>query len=201
MARIPAVSPADAGPMTKLSYRIAARKYGEVPEPFAVTLHHPGLARASTVHELMAERASKVLPANIRDIAVYRTAWTIGCSWCVDFGTMLQRLDGLDTERLAHIADYSTSELYSEDERAAIAYADAMTGDVATEVTDAQVADLERRFGRDGLIELTYQIGLENLRARMNSALGIHEQGFSAQDSSTGACRVPWADQDVTEQG
>ena len=137
---------------------------------------------------MLAQRASTVLPAAVREIAVYRVAWTVGCSWCIDFGTMLQRLDGLDTERLAHIAEYETSDLYSDDEKAAIAYADAMTGDVATEVTDEQVADLERRFGPAGVVELTYQIALENMRARMNSALGIHDQGFS-----TDACRVPWA--------
>lgn len=190
MPRIPAVPPSRAGAVAKIAYRIAARMYGEVPEPVAVSMHHPGIARTSTVHELMAQRASKRLPANIRDIAVYRTAWTIGCSWCVDFGAMEQRLAGLDTDRLAHIADYASSEFYSDDERAAIAYADAMTGDVASTVTDDQVADLERRFGRDGLVELTYQIALENSRARMNSALGIHDQGFSAD-----ACRVPWADE------
>ncbi len=47
----------------------------------------------------------------------------------------------------------------------------------------------ERRFGDDGVIELTYQIGVENMRARMYSALGITEQGFGSGD----ACRVPWA--------
>jgi hypothetical protein len=40
------------------------------------------------------------------------------------------------------------------------------------------------------VIELTYQIGIENMRARMYSALGITEQGFNSGDS----CRVPWAD-------
>ncbi|CNW83416.1 transposase [Mycobacterium tuberculosis] len=43
------------------------------------------------------------------------------------------------------------------------------------------------------MIELTYQIGVENMRARMNSALGITEQGFNSGD----ACRVPWAAPDV----
>ena len=43
--------------------------------------------------------------------------------------------------------------------------------------------------GADGVIELTYQVGIENMRARMNSALGITEQGFGSGDS----CRVPWA--------
>jgi hypothetical protein len=36
-------------------------------------------------------------------------------------------------------------------------------------------------------VELTYHIGLENMRARMNSALGIAAQGFSTGE----ACRVP----------
>jgi hypothetical protein len=117
-----------------------------------------------------------------------RVGWTVGCSWCVDFGTMLLRLQDLDVDRLEEIADYATSPRFSDDERAAIAYADAMTA-TPTEATDEQVADLERRFGRAGVVELTYQIALESLRARMNSALGITEQGFSSGD----ACRVPWA--------
>ncbi|MFD6893710.1 carboxymuconolactone decarboxylase family protein [Rhodococcus sp. NPDC060086] len=189
MTRIPPLTPDQAGLSTKAMYKVAGRMFDQIPEPFTVVAYHPGLLRASGLHEMLVDRASKVLPKNVREIAVYRTAWTVGCSWCVDFGTMLQRLDGLDTDRLEHIAEYATSDLYSDDERAAIAYADAMTGDVANDVTDEQVADLEQRFGRAGVVELTYQIALENMRARMNSALGIHDQGFS-----TDACRVPWAE-------
>ncbi len=47
-------------------------------------------------------------------------------------------------------------------------------------VTDAQVAELEAAFGRAGLVELTTQIALENMRARSNHALGITDQGFDA---------------------
>ena len=103
---------------------------------------------------------------------------------------MLIRLDGLDVDRLQHVDDYATSPLFTDDERAAIAYADAMTTDPHL-VTDEQVADLRDRFGDAGVMELTYQIGVENMRARMNTALGITEQGFSSGD----ACRVPWAEQ------
>src|SRR5574340_1414478 len=107
---------------------------------------------------------------------------------------MLARLEGLHMAQLQDIADYATSPAYSDDERAAIAYADAMTTDPHT-VTDEQVADLRARFGDAGVIELTYQIGLENMRARVNAALGLTEQGFSSGD----ACRVPWADQGAAE--
>jgi alkylhydroperoxidase family enzyme len=186
VARLSAVTPGQAGLMVKGAYRYAARRFGSVPEPFAVTAHHRGLFFASAMHETAVEKASKVLAPNIREIAVYRTAWTVGCSWCVDFGTMLQRLDGLDIDRLRDIADYTTSPHYSDDERAAIAYSDAITA-TPTTVTDEQVADLRERFGDAGVVELTYHIGLENQRARMYSALGITDQGFS-----TDSCRVPW---------
>ena len=32
-------------------------------------------------------------------------------------------------------------------------------------VTDDQIADLRTRFGESGVVELTYQIGIENMRA------------------------------------
>jgi AhpD family alkylhydroperoxidase len=191
--RIPAVPPADAGVLVRLAYRYARRRFGEVPEPFAVLAHHPKLMFSAALHETVTEKSAVRLPVNVREIAVYRTAWTVGCSWCVDFGTMLSRLEGLDVERLQHIADYATSPAYSDDERAAIAYADAMTA-TPTEVTDEQVADLERRFGRAGVLELTYEIALENSRSRMNAALDITDQGFSSE-----ACRVPWAEDRAAE--
>ncbi|MDT5091494.1 MAG: hypothetical protein QOH60_857 [Mycobacterium sp.] len=190
--RIESLPPKRAGLLTRAMYRYAKRRFGEVPEPFAITAHHRGLLIAGAIHETAVERASTKLPANVRELAVYWTARAIGCSWCVDFGAMLIRMEGLDVDRLKHIDDYATSPRYTDDERAAIAYADAMTTDPHT-VTDEQVADLRARFGDAGVIELTYQVGLENMRARMNTALGITEQGFSSGD----ACRVPWGNQQL----
>lgn len=184
MPRIPGVSHDEAGFWLKRSYAYARKRFGAVPEPVRVTAHHRGLFYAGAMHELLVEKASKELPTNVRELAVYRTAVRLGCSWCIDFGTMLQRMDGLDIDRLRAIDDYRTSPLYTHAERLAIAYADAMTETPIT-VTDEQVAELEAEFGRKGVIELTYQIGLENMRARTNSALGIPAQGFSE------ACAVP----------
>ena len=186
--RIEPLSPEKAPLLARLMYRYAKRRFGEVPVPFAVGAHHMPLLVANAVHETLLELGSKKLPPDIRELAVYWTARTVGCSWCVDFGAMLIRLDGLDVERLKSVDEYATSPLFTDDERAAIGYADAMTTDPHT-VTDEQVADLRRRFGDKGVMELTYQIGVENMRARMNTALGITEQGFSSGD----ACRVPWA--------
>ncbi|MFC9997051.1 carboxymuconolactone decarboxylase family protein [Nocardia sp. NPDC127526] len=188
VTRIPAVTPKQAGLLTRMTYWYSKRRFGEVPEPFAVLANHPKLMRAAGVHETLVERGSTKLAVPIREIAVYYVARTVGCSWCVDFGSMLMRLSDLDLDRLRHIDDYQSSDHYSEDERAAIAYAEAMTATPPT-VTDEQVTDLKKRFGTEGVMELTYHIALENSRARSYHALGITDQGFS-QDS----CRVPWAE-------
>jgi AhpD family alkylhydroperoxidase len=192
--RIQPLPPKKTSLMVRAMYRYTRRRFGEVPEPFAVTAHHPRLLVANAVHEALLQSASRTLPPSVRELAVLWTARTVGCSWCVDFGSMLQRLEGLDMERLNDIDNYATSPLFTEDERAAIAYADAMTTDPHT-VTDEQVADLRHRFGEAGVIELTYQVAVENMRSRMNSALGITEQGFNSGD----ACRVPWMEQTAAE--
>lgn len=184
MSRIPAAP--RSGLLIKLVDAYARRRLGAVPEPVAVGAHHRRLMLAGGIHEMAVEKAATVLPAKLRELAVYQVAVRVGCSWCVDFGTMLQRHHGLDIERLQHIHDYARSPLYTELERLALDYALAMTS-TPLSVTDEQVAELDSRLGHAGLLELTYVIALENMRARNNYALGITDQGFTSGD----ACRVP----------
>lgn len=194
MPRIPGVATKDASPLIRFGYWFAKRRYQVVPEPFTVLARHRKLLMTAARHEMAAEKASKKLPANVRELAVYRVAQQLGCSWCVDFGTMLQKHAGLDIDRLKHIDAYRTSPTYTHQERLAVAYADAMST-APVSVTDEQVAELRAEFGDDGVVELTYQIGLENMRARMYSALDIRDQGFSSGD----ACRIPDADVRTTD--
>ena len=155
MSRITAVSPQDAGPIVKIGYRMARKQVGEVPEPFAVLAHHRKLFVASARHELALRKAMHVVPDALIQLAVYRTAWTVGCSWCVDFGAMLMRLDELDVDRLKEIADFETSDKFTEADREVIRYADAMTA-TPMSVTDEQVAALrgDVRRGRRSRADL-----------------------------------------------
>lgn len=189
MPRIPGVATKDASLVVRAGYWFAKRRFGGVPEPFTVLARHRKLFVAAARHEMAAENASEKLPENVLQLAVFRVAQQLGCSWCVDFGTMLQKHRGLDVERLTHIDDYRTSPTYTHQERLAVAYADAMTT-TPVSATDEQVAELREEFGDEAVLELTYQIGLENMRARMYSALDIRDQGFSSGD----ACRLPEAD-------
>jgi AhpD family alkylhydroperoxidase len=145
--------------------------------------HHPRIFWTWVLWELGNERALHVLDPALRDLVQHRVAARIGCSWCIDFGTMLSLRAGMSRERITDLDDYATSGRYTDDERAALAYADAMI-DTPLTVTDEMVADLADRFGDEALVELTYAVALEQMRSRFNHALGITAQGF------TTACAV-----------
>lgn len=185
MPRVPEVPAAETGLVNRLVYWFSRRRYGVVAQPVAVLAHHRKLLTAMLVGELVLSRAATVLPAAVRELAVYRAAVRIGCPWCVDYGTMLMRNQGLDIDRLKEIDEYRTSPHFTEVDRLVIEYTDAMT-DQPMRVTDEQVAQLDRRLGHAGLVELTYLIATENQRSRTNHALGLTAQGFTSGD----ACRV-----------
>jgi AhpD family alkylhydroperoxidase len=195
MPRVPVVPAKEAGWLTRLLYWVTSRRYGAVPEPAAVAANHTGVLLAWGVIETAFEKAMKTLPPSLRDLVVYRTAAEVGCSWCVDFGTMLQKVAGMDIDRLRDVPNYRTSDRFTGLEKKALAYADAMTAQPPT-VTDGQVAELDRELGHKGLVELSFAIAVENMRARCYNALGITNQGFTSGE----ACAIPMPVSPTAEQ-
>jgi len=84
---------------------------------------------------------------------------------------------GVAQEKILALADYATSALYSEAERVALEYADAMTLS-GREVDDALFARLRRFYDDDALVELTAIIAWENASSKFNRALRIPSQGL-----------------------
>ncbi len=80
-------------------------------------------------------------------------------------------------DKIADLADYATSAYFDERERAALAYADAMTI-TGREVDDALFARLRQHFSDDAIVELTATIAWENSSSKFNHALGIPSQGL-----------------------
>ena len=71
----------------------------------------------------------------------------------------------------------ATSPLFNEEERAALAYAEAMTI-TGQRVTDELFARVRKSFDEPAVVELTAAVALENFRSKFNVALGIEAQGF-----------------------
>ncbi|MCA1621993.1 MAG: hypothetical protein LC795_22505 [Acidobacteria bacterium] len=69
------------------------------------------------------------------------------------------------------------SPLYTEAERAALYYADAMTV-TGLEVSDEQFARLREFYTDDQIVELTETVAWENASSKFNRALRIPSQGL-----------------------
>lgn len=84
---------------------------------------------------------------------------------------------GSSDEKLAAVAIWRESDLFSVAERAALAIAEGMTALPAT-VSDAEFADARRHFSEEQLVELAATVAMENYRARLNRAFLVEAQGL-----------------------
>lgn len=84
--------------------------------------------------------------------------------------------------KLAAVATWRDSGLFSEAERAALDYAERMTITGRT-VDDAFFARLKAHYSEAQIVELTAAIALENFRSKLNPALGVEAQGFCVMPS------------------
>ncbi len=79
--------------------------------------------------------------------------------------------------KLAEVARWRDSRLFTEPERLALDYAERMTITGQT-VDDSFFARLKAHYGDAQIVELTAAIAFENFRSKFNPPLGIAAQGF-----------------------
>ncbi|HEY4909540.1 MAG TPA: hypothetical protein VIJ73_08560 [Methylomirabilota bacterium] len=84
---------------------------------------------------------------------------------------------GVSEEKILALGDYATSPLYTEAERVALEYADAITLS-DRDVDDDLFARVRRFYDDDAVVELTEVIAWENASSKFNRALRIPSQGL-----------------------
>jgi alkylhydroperoxidase family enzyme len=84
---------------------------------------------------------------------------------------------GATEDKIRAVDQAATSPLFDEAERAALAYAEAMTI-TGRRVDDALFARVRAHLSEPQVVELTAAVALENFRSKFNVALGIEAQGF-----------------------
>jgi len=82
---------------------------------------------------------------------------------------------GVSDAKIDALADYANSDLYTQSERVALEFADAMTI-TGRDVSDELFERLRRLFDEDALVELTATIAWENASSKFNRALRVPSQ-------------------------
>lgn len=162
--------------------------YGRRMESARVFARHPRLMFDFIRFNRAAERGKRV-PKVLMELAVLRAATMVGCEFCMDIGSEFARRAGLGDEKVLALSRAHESGLFSEDELLVIDLATGMSSTPGV-VEDELMERARERFGVKGTLELVHMIAWENTRARLNVALGIAPEGFSAGK----ACAVPLDD-------
>src|SRR4030095_15550036 len=84
---------------------------------------------------------------------------------------------GADEDKIREVPGWRESSRFSDMERVALEYAEAMTI-TGQRVSDELFARLRALFDEGQIVELTAAVGLQNFRSKFNVPLQIEAQGF-----------------------
>lgn len=117
------------------------------------------------------QHLTKVLPdARLRALIEIRVSQMNGCAYCLDMHITEARHLGETQQRLDCLAAWADAPFFTERERAALAWAEAVTRVAETHVPDDVHAAMRQHFGDKELVDLTVAVGMINLWNRLNVA-------------------------------
>ena len=100
------------------------------------------------------------LDRTIHHLVQLRASQINGCAFCIDMHVKEGRKAGLTEQRLHLIVAWRESLLYSPRERAALAWAEALTLIAETRAPDADYEALKAEFTDEEMVKLSVAIGL-----------------------------------------
>ena len=114
------------------------------------------------------------LDKRLVDLVFQRISQINGCAYCVELHGRELRAAGETPERLDSIAAWHESPFFTEREKAALAWAEALTDVAATHAPDDVYDDVRRHFSEVDTANLTYAVALMNAYNRI--AVGLRRQ-------------------------
>ena len=118
----------------------------------------------------LAIAADANLDTGISHLVDIRASQLNGCAFCLDMHVKQARIHGERELRLHHVAIWRESPLFSERERAALAWTEALTRLDPHGVGDALFEAVRKHFEPDALVALTYRVMAINGWNRINVA-------------------------------
>ncbi|WFE42527.1 carboxymuconolactone decarboxylase family protein [Micromonospora sp. WMMD998] len=119
------------------------------------------------------------LPYSTQELVSLRASQINGCGWCIDMHTKEAAAAGESVVRLHLVAAWHESSVFTEAERAALAFAEEGTrlADAHLGVSDETWAQVREHYDDDQIATLICLVGLINAANRF--AVIAHQQGGS----------------------
>jgi AhpD family alkylhydroperoxidase len=107
------------------------------------------------------------LPHNLRELIKLRASQINGCAYCVDMHARDLRKSGETEQRLNLLCVWRESPLFTEKERAVLAWTEAVTLLAQSQVPDDVYAEFARHFTEQEQVQITLLIGTINIWNRL----------------------------------
>jgi alkylhydroperoxidase family enzyme len=171
MARVQLIEERGHTELSEVIGKIKGARGGRLINIYRLMLHSPALANA-WFDLNQAVRYGTEIDGQSRELAVIRVAILNEVEYVVRaHGPAYALKEGLTPEQVDALANWQPSKLFSEKQRALLAYTDAMTREIS--VVDAVFAEIRKHFSERQVVELTMLIGAYNMLTRFLQALKV----------------------------
>ncbi len=171
MARVSLIEEKSHPELEKVIGRIRGGRGGRLLNIYKMLLHSPALAE-KWLDQVSAVRWQTDLDGKIRELVIIRIGLLNRVEYVIKAHVPAFAVrEGLTVEQCAALNDWQPSILFDEQQRAALAYADAMTREV--QVSAPVFTALRDHFNEKQIVELTVLIGTYNMHTRVLQALEI----------------------------
>jgi AhpD family alkylhydroperoxidase len=133
------------------------------------------------------------LEESLLDLVKTRASQINGCANCLDMHTKDARARGESEQRLYLLPAWRESPVYSERERAALLWTEAVTLVADGHVADAVYEEVRKSFSDDELLALTMAVITINAWNRLSIGLRVEPGWYQPRDPATEQLRVALA--------
>jgi alkylhydroperoxidase family enzyme len=166
------------GILMRIAYWMTRRQLGKVMTPMKVVYPRmPGVLRLSYEIQKFELKGIRLEPA-LKFLVVTLAGQINGCGFCVDIARAMAIRQHLGMEKFNALSEYRTSPLFSNRERAALAYVEEATRH--KRVSDATFEVLRKHFSDREIVEITWLNAVENYYNLINLPLEIESDGLCA---------------------
>lgn len=124
-----------------------------------------GIRALNAVHSYVQQSG---LPVALIDLVYLRISQINGCAYCIDMHSRDILKAGIPIEKLVLVPVWREAvEMFTEKERAALAWAECVTNVAQTQVPDAEYQAASEHLSEKELVDLTIAIGLMNAFNRL----------------------------------
>ena len=117
--------------------------------------------------------SKSTIEQSLQNLISFRVSQINGCAYCLDMHSKDLRAEGETEQRLYMMDAWRETTLYTERERAAFAWAEAVTKLTDNNVPDKVYEDARKQFSEEELVDLTLAVIAINSFNRINVAFHV----------------------------